>query len=254
MRRAAGLILAVLAFTASIPSAVADPNALWNIVNGQCVPDQQGRGDPAPCARVDLRGGYAVLKDLVGATQFLLIPTERVAGIESPQVLAPDAPNYFADAWRARTFVEQRAGRALPRDWMSLAINSADARSQDQLHIHIDCVRADVRQELAAHADDIGPTWTPFPAALAGARYRAMAVWEPALDAVNPFRMLADSLPAGQDMGAQSLVAVGASDAFDRPGFVLLTGSADGSETAGGHGEDLQDHEACPPPASALGK
>ena len=97
-----------------------------------------------------------MLKDLVGATQFLLIPTARIDGIESPQIVAADAPNYFADAWRARSFAEQRAGRGLPRDWMSLAINSADARSQDQLHIHIDCVRADVQETLAAHADDIG--------------------------------------------------------------------------------------------------
>ena len=134
--------------------AVADPNALWTIVNGQCVPDQRNNGDPAPCALVDLDGGeprgYAVLKDLVGTTQYLLIPTERVPGIESPQILAVDAPNYFADAWRARSFVEQRAGRELPRDSLSLAINSADARSQDQLHIHVDCVRADVRQALTA--------------------------------------------------------------------------------------------------------
>ncbi len=223
-------------------------------MNGKCVPDQRDQGNPAPCARVDLGGGYAVLKDLVGATQFLVIPTERVAGIESPEILAPDAPNYFADAWRARTFVEQRAGRSVPRDWMSLAINSSDARSQDQLHIHIDCVRGDVHRELAAHAGDIGPTWTPFPVALAGQRYRAMAVWDPGLDAVNPFRVLADSLPAGQDMGAQSLVAVGATDAVGRPGFVLLAGSADDTDPGSGHGEDLQDHDACPPPAQVMGK
>jgi CDP-diacylglycerol pyrophosphatase len=159
--------MAVLAVAGGIPAADGDPNALWTIVNGQCVPDERANGDPAPCALVDLDGGeqqgYAVLKDLVGATQYLLIPTARIDGIESPQIIAADAPNYFADAWHARSFTEQRAGRALSRDWISLAINSADARTQDQLHIHIDCVRAEVRQALAAHVDDIGPTWAPFP-------------------------------------------------------------------------------------------
>ena len=116
----------------TVATAAADPNALWTIVHDKCVPNQQLHDDPAPCALVDLSGGKdagqqtgsAVLKDLVGANQFLLIPTARIAGIESPEILAPGAGNYFAAAWRARTFTDQRAGWTLPRDWVSLAINS----------------------------------------------------------------------------------------------------------------------------------
>ncbi len=255
--RAAAAVLTTFAVAAGTPVASADPNALWDIVNGQCVPDQLRAGEPAPCALVDVDGGeprgYAVLKDLVGATQFLLIPTARVAGIESPEILAADAPNYFADAWRARSYVEQRAGRGLPRDWMSLAINSSAARSQNQLHIHISCVRADVREALAAHARDIGPTWAPLSVPLAGQSYRAMAVDGDELD-VNPFRLLADGLGAGDSMGAQTLVVVGSTGADGRPGFVLLAGRADAATPGSGHGEDLQDHVACPPPAEVIGK
>ena len=255
--RAAAAVLTAFAMAAGTPVAFADPNALWDIVNGQCVPDQRRAGEPAPCALVDLDGGeprgYAVLKDLVGATQFLLIPTARIAGIESPEILAADAPNYFADAWRARSYVEQRAGRGLPRDWMSLAINSSAARSQNQLHIHIDCVRADVRDALAARAADIGPTWAPLSVPLAGQSYRAMAVDGDELDA-NPFRLLADGLAAGDSMGAQTLVVVGSTGADGRPGFVLLAGRADAAAPGSGHGEDLQDHVACPPPAEVIGK
>ena len=195
-----------------------------------------------------------MLKDLVGATQFLLIPTARVAGIESPEVLAPDAPNYFADAWRARSYVEQRAGRGLPRDWVSLAINSAAARSQNQLHIHVDCVRADVRQALATNAGAIGPTWSAFPVPLAGQQYRAIAVPGDGLDGVNPFRLLADGLAGGDSMGAQTLVAVGSTGVDGAPGFVLLAGRADAADPGSGHGEDLQDHDTCPPPAEVIGK
>ena len=57
LRRVAGSLLAVLAIAGCVPQAAADPNALWTIVNGQCVPDQQADGDPAPCALVDLDGG-----------------------------------------------------------------------------------------------------------------------------------------------------------------------------------------------------
>lgn len=256
--RVAASLLAVLALVVGAPAAAADPNALWDIVNGQCLPDQQRIGEPSPCALVNLDGGasrgYAVLKDLVGATQFLLIPTERVAGIESPQVLAADAPNYFADAWRSRTFVEQRAGRGLPRDWMSMAINSSAARSQNQLHIHIDCVRADVHQALSARAGEIGPTWSPFPVPLAGQLYRAMAVPGDDLDVVNPFLALADGLSGGEQMGEQTLVVVGSTRADGQPGFVLLAGSAEETRPGSGHGEDLQDHASCPPPAGSIGK
>jgi CDP-diacylglycerol pyrophosphatase len=250
--------VAVLAIVCGTSPASANPDALWDIVHGKCVPDERAHDDPEPCALVDLRAGedrgYAVLKDLVGATQFLLIPTERIDGIESPEIIAPGAPNYFAAAWQARSFVEQRAGRALPRDWISLAINSAAARTQNQLHIHIDCVRADVHQALAAHADEIGPTWAPFPVRLVGQQYRVMAEWSAELAEVNPFTVLADSLASGDTMAAQTLVVVGISGADGRPGFALLAGRADPADPGSGSGEDLQDHTACPPPAEVLGK
>jgi CDP-diacylglycerol pyrophosphatase len=258
LRRAAVSIVAALAVGAGTPVAAADPNALWTVVHGQCVADEEANADPVPCALVDLSGGetrgYAVLKDLVGATQYLVIPTERIDGIESPQIVAADAPNYFASAWRARSFVEQRAGRALPRDWISLAVNSAAARTQNQLHIHVDCVRADVHQALAAHAGDVGPRWAPFPVPLAGQPYRAMAVTGSELNGVNPFRLLADGLTDGDTMGAQTLAVIGSTGADGRPGFVLLAGRANAADPTSGSSEDLQDHMACPPPAEVMGK
>jgi CDP-diacylglycerol pyrophosphatase len=235
------------------PSASADPNALWTITHEQCVPNQEAHGDPAPCALVDLRGGYVVLKDLVGATQFLLIPTDRVSGIESPEILAPDAPNYFAAAWRARTFVEQRAGQDLPRDWLSLAINSVDGRSQNQLHIHVDCVRADVRDAVARNIGAIGPGWTHFPQPLAGHQYLAAAVPGENLDGVNPFQLLADS-GARADMAPWTLFAVGAYLADGTPGFVLLADRADPAAGNLAESEELQDHDVCPPPRGEWSK
>jgi CDP-diacylglycerol pyrophosphatase len=235
------MIVAVLLVAAMMlaPRASADPNALWTITHDQCVPNQEQHGDPAPCALVDLTGRYVVLKDLVGATQFLLIPTDRVSGIESPEILAPDAPDYFAAAWRARTFVEQRAGQPISRDWISLAINSAADRTQNQLHIHVDCVRADVREALQRNISGIGPDWAPLPEPLVGQQYRAMTLAGDDLTA-NPFQLLARQTA---DMGAETLVAVGVHLADGSPGFVLLA-----NRISPAHGEDLQDHDACPGP------
>ena len=133
--------LLILAWLGLVPPGIAqaDPNALWDIVHGQCVPNEEHYGRPEPCALVELRTGeargYAVLKDLVGATQFLLVPTARIAGIESPELLLLGAPNYFESAWQSRTYVDDVLGRVLPRDDFSLAINSAYGRTQNQLHI-----------------------------------------------------------------------------------------------------------------------
>jgi CDP-diacylglycerol pyrophosphatase len=235
--------------------AGADSDALWTIVHDRCVPHERLNDDPAPCALVDLGGGddrgFAVLKDIDGATQFLLIPTERVTGIESPAVLEPGAPNYFAAAWRARFLVEERAARSLPRDCVSLAVNSELARSQNQLHIHIDCLRADVHEALMLHGADIGSAWTPFPVLLAGDRYSVIAVAGEDLDAVNPFDLLADGLPGARAaMGRNTLVVVGAVLDDGRPGFIVLAGHADPAVGDLGGGEELQDHQSCAAPAA----
>jgi len=226
----------------------ADPDALWKIVHQQCIPDQQQQGDPTPCALVDLQQGdargYAVLKDIVGATQYLLIPTARVSGIESPLLLDPGAPNYFADAWLERGYTERAAQRPLPREAISLAINSAFGRSQDQLHIHIDCVRTDVRAALQRQLSAIGDSWAPLAEPLAGHPYRAMRVLADALDGTNPFVLLADGVPGARTaMGEQTLVVLGAEFAGGRPGFVILTDHVDPATGDKAGGEELQDHD-----------
>jgi CDP-diacylglycerol pyrophosphatase len=222
----------------------ADPSALWKIANGKCVPHMRERHDPAPCSVVDFNGGYVILKDLIGATQFLLIPTSRISGIESPVVLAPDARNYWDDAWRARAWTQDLAAKALPREALSLAVNSPFARTQDQLHIHIDCVRPDVRDALAANRDEIVASWTELPVSLAGQKWRAYRVDGDDLGSTDPFRLLANSDPgAAANMGRHTLAVVGMTWRDDVAGFVILDGEVDlpGGNTGGS--EVLQDHD-----------
>lgn len=218
---------------------------LWRFVHEQCVPDQLANLNPAPCASVDLTAGidrgYAVFKDNVGDHQYLLIPTTPVTGIEDPDLQRPDAPNYVAEAWRARAFTEASAGGALPRDWISLAVNGAVARTQNQLHIHIDCLRTEVHQAISDYAGTIGPMWAPLPVPLAGSRYDAFAVRD--LDAVNPFALAAD----GADPNLLTLAVVGTGTDAD-PGFVLLRSQADQAAGVLPAAELLQDHTRCPAP------
>lgn len=244
------LLLALLAGALLAPAgARADPSALWKIVNGKCVPHEQAERDPAPCSSVNLSEGadkgFAVLKDRDGATQFLLIPTARVSGIEDPQILEKSAPNYWDAAWRARYFVEDRAQTPLPRDAVALAINSPFGRTQDQLHIHIDCIDPEVRKILAANLDKIGGVWTPFPIPLAGHSYRAIRINHETLDGINPFRILAEGDPStGGDISKHTLVLVGETFADGSNGFVLLDDKADLAAGDRASGEQLEDH-AC---------
>jgi CDP-diacylglycerol pyrophosphatase len=232
---------------APIDCRAADPSALWKIVNGQCVPHQEAAHDPAPCSLVDLalgvEKGFAALKDIRGVAQYLLIPTARISGIEDPAILAPGATNYWHAAWQARHFVEERLHTTLPRDAISLAINSAYGRTQDQLHIHIDCIRPDIHEAVARNLDHVVSGWTPFPTPLAGHNYRSIRIAQVTLDKTDPFQLLADADPKTiTEMGMHTLVLIGASYQDGTEGFVLLDDHIDlvAGDTASG--EELQDH------------
>ncbi len=224
----------------------ADPDALWKIVHGLCVAHKVEADNPAPCAAVDLAGGEetgsAVLKDLIGKTQFLLIPTRRLTGIEDPLVGTTALPNYWREAWAARDLVSLRAQKTLPREAIGMAINAANSRSQNQLHIHVDCIRRDVRAALMSRIGEITPTWADLPISLAGRVYRARWV-DGAEPEPDPFILLADDARAsGAPMREETLAVIGARRPDGRVGFVLLAERA----RAGGraHAEDLLDH-AC---------
>jgi CDP-diacylglycerol pyrophosphatase len=238
------LILSVWLSEFNAP-ARADPNALWRIVYGACVPHFEAGLGPKPCERVDLDGGVdqgvAILKDLVGVAQMLAIPTRRITGIEDPQMLAPNAPPVFAVAWAAKSLVEARLGRALPREAVGLAINSKWARSQEQLHVHVDCMAIPVMKALAEYASALDGVWRAMTVPLHGRIYFARRVNSMDLADVAPLKLLADGVEGARaHMGVYSLAAVGAT--FEgKPGFVLLADPF--SLEGGGHAEDLQDHD-----------
>ena len=235
------LLLAVYAGQRDLP-----PNTLWEVVNHVCVPGQSEHHDPRPCLQVDLsRGvesGFAILRDPRGGTQFLLVPTTRISGIESPIVRGPRALNYFASAWESRTYVDEALHQTLPRDDIGLAINSAISRSQDQLHIHFSCVRADVLEALHKNEGKVGNRWAAFNVPLYGHRYIAMWVTGERLSPNNPFSFLAERLP-GQtsDMANRTLVVIGFTRADGTKGFVLLAGRINQQIGDFANGEELLD-------------
>lgn len=184
--------------------------------------------DPAPCLQVVManpahaQAGYALLADRKGGAHFLLIPTTRIPGIESRVLTGPRAANYFAFAWQARNHLAEVMGHEIPRDDIGLAVNPPGARSQDQLHIHIECLQTPVVQAIAGSAGRLGESWTPL--MIGGARFEARRLSGAELGSRNPFEILAEDPPDPPHGPSEYTLVLAGRQFPDGPGFVLLAG------------------------------
>lgn len=258
---AAGVLIGVGFLLAAMRAGSIDylpRNALWEVVHNVCVPGQLQNGDPTPCLKVDLKEGidrgFAILRDPRGGTQFLLIPTVPVSGIESPVARDLRATNYFSMAWDVRNTLSEALRQELSRDEVGMAINSLISRSQDQLHIHFSCIRPDVFETLHKNEKAITSRWAALHFPLYGQPY--MALWVPGenLSAHNPFQLLAAGLPGAlSNMDQRTLVVIGFTRADGTPGFVILAGQANVPQGDFANGEELLDH-SCQIAASRKGE
>jgi CDP-diacylglycerol pyrophosphatase len=240
--------IALLAFIGAVGmTLIGDSGVLWKIVNDQCMLHWTSVQDPSPCVSIDLshgeQRGVAILKDRVGIAQLLAIPTARISGIESLELQRPDAPDLFGAAWRAREFMWERLSKPLPRGGVGLAINSAIVRSQDQAHIHVDCLRPDVYSLLSRRFGEFKQSWSNQPYVLLGAPYDVLQVPGRDLTGINPFDLVAQHFKSkGVEMWRGTIVVVGSGADDIDPGFILLAGYVDRPYAVTGHGEDLLDH------------
>ncbi|WP_322046686.1 CDP-diacylglycerol diphosphatase [Paraburkholderia sp. J67] len=244
-RRAASLaatlgasLIAAMAVSGCVRLSTFDANGLWKVVGGQCVPNARDKGDPGPCTTVDFQKRYAVLKDISGRAQYLLIPTDRVSGIESPDILYAGSPEYWAGAWAAGRHVDEKLKTTLAPTQLGLEINSSTQRSQNQLHIHVDCMRNDIIDALAPYRHDAPGSWRW--ATLDGKQYRVTRVTH-LTERSNPFRVVSRDLEAQQSMAAQTILVTGAGPDTARDGWLVVNS---GQDVDGGTGtaEGLLDH------------
>jgi CDP-diacylglycerol pyrophosphatase len=146
---------------------------------------------PPTCTNGPLQGGapkYVVVKDHLNHTnQFLLIAVPSgISGIEA-NVENNHLPSYWEVAW-------DLAGPLLkPKNaTVGLAINSANVRLQDQLHIHLACLTDEAYQALkGAEGKKVTEHWQyalvslkPLPNLLYD------AIFVPDLSGHNPFSEL----------------------------------------------------------------
>jgi CDP-diacylglycerol pyrophosphatase len=229
---AIGCAVAVYAFAGQFALGEGYRDALWQVVR-TCVADYTLTGAAFPCLEVNISDseerGYVILRPPVGKPDLILSPTRRIAGIEDPSLSTQQAPNYFEDAWNARSFLSDARQRPVGRDDVAVAVNSRLSRTQDQFHIHIACISREAKQMLRAIAPELSEDkWSRIRETIHGLNFRGRLVAQNTLAGVNPFRLAAEGLDDETESGTQMMILVaGAQLASGRGGFVVLASHND---------------------------
>jgi CDP-diacylglycerol pyrophosphatase len=221
-------------------------DSLWRVVK-LCERSQALVSSPLPCLYVqpetDTTPGYALVPT-PGMAEIMLVPTRQLSGIESPELLAADAPKWWSYAWAARHYLEQGTQLPVPRTQIALGINSVGARSQDQLHIHIGCLAPWLEDELKAFENHVTENWSAFPVRLVRQQFLAMRLSAPDLDRRDPFQLLASLDPAVRgSMADQGLAVVARRFNDGTDGFLLLSNRRIAGTSERGSGSDILDPE-----------
>ena len=195
---------------------------LWSVVS-YCSAQERAIGLKFPCLSVeparDGRGGYALIETPNLRSEVLLVPTTRIVGIEDPRARSPIGARYWAEAWARRDTVARRLGRRLAWDEVGLAVNSRATRSQNQLHIHIDCVRPDLVANFNRHG--IGSQWT----ALREPEFPPIWVRQVAasdLARINPVEEVAKGITGPGSLDSMGIALLGARLANGVDGYYLV--------------------------------
>jgi CDP-diacylglycerol pyrophosphatase len=216
------------------PVKPAGRSAIRQTVQALCIPNWLQHHNPAPCEKVFLAdsksgsSGYAILADVGGGAHYLLIPTQTMAGVDNAELLDPDAPNYFAEAWHARALITTFVGREVPRSAIGLVVGLARTRTQDQFHVDIECLRQDVAKALRASAADITEAWVPVD--VLGSKFAAMRIAGESLDGANLFELLATLKPDARHHLSEYTLVVAGMQFKGEPGFIVLAGTGPSGE------------------------
>ncbi len=149
------VLCVTLVFVAALGSLQAGYGRLllWRTIEA-CLLDHRIFDAPTPCLNVTPEDrtdpGYAILRNPLDKSHIIVAPTVRIVGIEAAEAREPRTATYFADAWSNRRLAFPRGLPDVPADDIGLAINSQRGRTQDQFHIHVDCLRQDVKERLIA--------------------------------------------------------------------------------------------------------
>ena len=208
------------------------PNALLALT-GYCAIDLHRNSNCCAHSKDGARD-YTIVKDCAAEKPqgYLLIPVRRVGGMGDDRIFDPQFVDLWAEAWR---WSRELPGRPAART--ALAINSAHRRSQQQLHIHISCVRPEVSTALENADIPLFPAKPRAIHRLGGLHHTYRAVKVNALTGESsPFRIVMRRAGVSA-MKYHGIAVIGSQT--DGEYYVVYTSENDG----GGHAEELLDQK-----------
>lgn len=181
------------------------------------------------CREYDPVHKYVIIKDNAATKPeaYLMIPAEKVTGIDDKRIFLTPYLNLWANAWDQSEKFPGWGDRRI-----GMAINSAHARTQDQLHVHISCIDPKVAEILDGHEKDARPYTVQLPPA--SNTYNVTTVND-LTDGQSPFEIARQITDMGE-MPDKSVAVVKSKE----PGryYVLTTAYKNGK---GGSAEELLD-------------
>lgn len=190
-----------------------------------CTLAQDTLGHPFPCLRVSPADGpaprTAVLRAPGSPTHIILVPTARIPGIEDPLLQHAPYGALWPAALAARRFVREGASFPVPPAAVALAVNADATRSQDQLHIHAECLRPALLAAVRGERGALGPAWHALPQPLAGDRFVARLVSASEFASGNLFASLAEAPGLPRDLSGVTAFLL-AADARDEGVYIAL--------------------------------
>jgi CDP-diacylglycerol pyrophosphatase len=180
------------------------PNTLLSLAEC-CATDLKSDPD---CRDYNQADSFVIVKDNDPQKNkaYLIISSVPVTGIEDANIFKKPFVNFWQYGW---TEAQKYLGK--PADDTALAINSKPGRSQNQLHIHISCVRGNVARTLAINDKRIGSDpGKPFTIELGphGNPYEVIKV-KGLSDANSPFRLVYQFPGTKDHMAEQSIAVIG---------------------------------------------
>jgi CDP-diacylglycerol pyrophosphatase len=192
-------------YTAAVCTLAPKPDTLWSLAQC-CAADVNS--SPS-CIEYDKENKFVIVKDNAATkpVAYLIIPSLKVTGIEDTHVFAAPVVDFWRYGWQiAPDHLRKPAANT------GLAINSVEARGQNQLHIHISCVLPAVAKTLAQNDAKIGSDPTralQLPLGPHNNPYEVVKVG--ALNgSSSPFNVVAAIPHAKGHMGDQSIAVIGA--------------------------------------------
>ncbi|MFP3028771.1 MAG: CDP-diacylglycerol diphosphatase [Arsenophonus sp.] len=183
------LLLSIIVYFAYIKI---NSDKLWKIINQECIPNFKNGNLQTSCIKVDQQHRYVIYKDINGPLHNLLLPLDKISGIESPILQQKNTKNYFTLAWQNRELLVKSASNPINEQFLSLAINSKYGRTQDQLHIHLACLKPEIYQIIKKNEHTITSNWRPLPLKdrINNHEYLAIKISTSDINKISPFNYL----------------------------------------------------------------